>query len=157
MPAPTDIALAPVAPDDFEALVAVRIAAMRESLERVGRFDPARARERLRQTFAPAHTQWILVAGARAGFCACRPEPDGFHLDHLYVLPEFQNRGIGAEALRHLLREADRLGRSMQVGALKGSASNRFYQRHGFVATGEGEWDIYYTRAAQPGLPRREE
>ena len=32
--------------DDAEALVAIRIAAMRESLERLGRFDPQRARDR---------------------------------------------------------------------------------------------------------------
>ena len=33
-------------PSDFESLVALRIEAMRESLERIGRFDPVRARER---------------------------------------------------------------------------------------------------------------
>ena len=32
---------------DAEALVALRIVAMRESLERLGRFDPVRSRERL--------------------------------------------------------------------------------------------------------------
>jgi hypothetical protein len=36
----------PVLAADFDSLVALRIAAMRESLERVGRFDPERARER---------------------------------------------------------------------------------------------------------------
>jgi hypothetical protein len=39
-----DIILRTARPEDFEALVALRIEAMRESLERVGRFDPVRAR-----------------------------------------------------------------------------------------------------------------
>jgi len=33
---------------DFDELAALRIAAMRESFESVGRFDPERSRERLR-------------------------------------------------------------------------------------------------------------
>jgi len=36
------------------------------------------------------------------------------------------------------------------VGALRGSDSNRFYRRHGFVQTAESEWDIDYLRPA-PG------
>lgn len=161
-PEPGAVTLQPVTADDFEALVAVRIAAMRESLERVGRFDPARARERLRQNFAPEHTQWILRDNARVGFCTFRPAPDGFHLDHLYVRPESQNHGIGGVVLRRLLVEAERQDRPVHVGALKESESNRFYQRHGFVQTGESEWDVHYVREAhseaavcQPSAGRR--
>ena len=46
---PTEPMLAPVATSDFDVMLAIRIGAMRESLERLGRFDPARARERLAQ------------------------------------------------------------------------------------------------------------
>lgn len=120
---------------------------MKESLERVGRFDPVRARERLRQTFVPEHTRMIYVNGARIGFYAFRPVEGGYSLDHLYVIPKFQGQGIGAEVLRVLLAEADRKAQPVKVGALKESASNRFYQRHGFVKTGEREWDVYYERA----------
>ncbi len=144
------VSLQPVAPDDFEALAQIRVAAMRESLERVGRYDAGRARERLRQNFAAEHTQWILLAGERVGFCALRPAADGFHLDHLYVLPEFQGRGLGSAVMRRLLKEADRQNQPVHVGALKESGSNRFYLRHGFVKTSEGEWDNYYVRAT-PG------
>ena len=35
------------------------------------------------------------------------------------------------------------------MGALRGSDSNRFYQRHGFVQIEESEWDIEYLRPAQ--------
>jgi len=38
---------------------------------------------------------------------------------------------------------------AVQVGALKESASNRFYQRHGFVLESEGEWDNYYVRPSE--------
>lgn len=132
--------------EDFEALAVIRIAAMRESLERVGRFDPARARERLRQNFAPAHTQWILLNARRVGFYAFRAMVDSFTLDHLYVLPEFQGRGIGAVVMKHLMADADKQAWPIKVGALKESGSNRFYLRHGFTKESESEWDNYYTR-----------
>lgn len=137
--------------EDFEALLALRIAAMRESLERVGRFDPERARERLRQSFRPEHTSFVLLAGERIGFYAFRPAEDGFHLDHLYVHPSHQSGGIGSHVLRQLLAQADAAQKPVRLGALRESASHRFYQRHGFVQVSEDAWDIYYVR---PGGPR---
>lgn len=145
------VGLQPVLAADFEALATIRVTAMRESLERLGRFDPARARDRLRQSFAPEHTQWILLDGEKIGFYALQPAPEGLCLDHLYVLPVFQNRGLGGLVLQRLIAQADEQALSIKVGALKESASNRFYQRHGFTKSGEGEWDVYYLR---PGRTR---
>ena len=45
------LAFAAVQAEDFEALLALRMAAMRPSLEAMGRFDPARARERFAGQF----------------------------------------------------------------------------------------------------------
>lgn len=132
--------------DDFEELAELRIAAMRESLERVGRFDPARARERLRKSFYPEHTTIVVVDGERAGFYTFRPASDGYHLDHFYIHPRWQSHGLGSHVMRHLLAQSDAQGHAVRLGALKESASNRFYLRHGFVATGEDEWDNYYRR-----------
>ncbi len=138
----------PVGEADFEALLALRIEAMRPSLERLGRFDPQRARSRLRATFRPEHTWSIELDGQRVGFCALRPDGDGLRLDHLYLRPNASGQGLGGQVLRRILDEADRLGLPVRVGALRGSDSNRFYRRHGFVQTGEGEWDIDYLRPA---------
>ena len=147
------VEVTPVADSDFEELADLRVAAMRESLERVGRFDPVRARARLRSSFKPEHTGFIAFEGARVGFYAVIPSPEGLRLDHLYVHPDFQNRGIGRAVLQMILAEADARGVAVLVGALKESASNRFYQRHGFALVSESEWDNYYLRpaAAVPG------
>lgn len=140
------VTLAAVTAEDFEELVALRIAAMRESLERVGRFDPDRARERLRNSFYPEHTRFILIDDRRAGFYTLRPGENGLHLDHLYLHPDWQGQGAGSGVMRRLLAEADDRGKDVHVGALRDSASNRFYRRHGFVPVGESEWDLYYMR-----------
>ena len=141
---------APVGEADFDALLAIRIEAMRDSLERLGRFDPERARARLRATFRPDHTWFIERDGARIGFYALRPDGDGLRLDHLYVVPAAQGLGVGGQVLGRLLRDADLRGLPVRVGALRGSDSNRFYRRHGCEPVAESEWDIDYLRPA-PG------
>lgn len=134
------------APSDAEALADLRVVAMRESLERVGRFDPTRARERLLSAFDAAATQHIVVDGARVGFFVLRPADGMLLLDHLYMDPRFQGRGIGAGVLAKIFARADEQGLDVRVGALKSSASNRFYMRHGFELVHEDEWDLYYVR-----------
>lgn len=135
---------------DFEALVTFRMAAMRESLESVGRFDPARVRERLRNSFVPEHTWFIVLDGQRVGFHAFRPADDGLHLDHFYIDPACQSRGIGSHVLRTLLAQADEQKLPVLLGALRDSRANGFYQRHGFARTSADEWDVYYVRHPRP-------
>lgn len=142
--------LEPVAEADFEAMVALRIAALRESLERLGRFDPQRARERLRAGFRPQHMRHIVYDGERVGFVTLRPDRQGsaqepaLRLDHLYILPAFQRRGIGAWVMAWIKHEARELGQDVTLAALKQSDANRFYLRHGFAAVREDEFDIEY-------------
>ena len=140
------IDLLPVEERDAEALVQLRIAAMRDSLERIGRFDAHRARERFLSGFEPRHTRHIVKDGVRVGFVVVKPAGDGLLLDHLYVHPAYQGMGIGSRILRRILAEADGGNRCVRVGALKGSDSNRFYVRHGFELVDHAEWDNYYVR-----------
>jgi GNAT superfamily N-acetyltransferase len=140
------VRLEPAIASDLDYLVLLRIEAMRESLERIGRFDPARARERFASGFSPERTRHIVWEGRRVGFLAVRPHPDHLLLDHLYILPGEQGRGIGGEALKSVCRDADALGIPVKVGALRGSDANRFYARYGFTVESESEWDIHYAR-----------
>ena len=138
------IALLPVQQDDAEQLVALRIAAMRDSLIRIGRFDPQRARERFLSGYSPAHTRHIALAGRRVGFVVVKPEPQALLLDHLYLHPDSQGRGLGAIVLARVIAEARAQGLPLRVGALRDSDSNRFYLRHGFKLVAQEEFDNYY-------------
>jgi len=140
------LTFSPTNESDAETLVAIRIAAMRESLERIGRFDPVRARDRFLASFEPHLCRFIEANGVRAGFVSIRAQEDHCLLDHLYILPEHQGSGLGAAVLYDLFKRADAEHMPIRVGALRGSDSNRFYERHGFVRTHEDEWDIYYER-----------
>jgi GNAT superfamily N-acetyltransferase len=148
----TCIVLTPVEPGDAEELVALRIAAMRDSLERIGRFDPVRARERFLSGFSPEHTRHIEAEGRRVGFVAVKPQPEYVLLDHLYIHPSSQGNGIGASVLARVIEEADSLRLPVRVGALRDSASNRFYQRQGFRLVEQSEVDNYYIRTGENAL-----
>ncbi|MDS9874298.1 GNAT family N-acetyltransferase [Pseudomonas protegens] len=143
-------ALLPTSLSDLETLVQMRIAAMRESLERLGRFDPQRARERFAASFAAERCHFILSDGQPAGFIQSQSHGDHLRLQHLYVLPQFQGRGLGAKALEQLLERSANEQLPIHLDALRGSDSNRFYRRLGFVQVGESEWDIHYIRPADP-------
>lgn len=142
----TPLLLEPAVASDLDSLVLLRIEAMRESLERIGRFDPARGRERFASGFSPERTRHILWEGRRVGFLAVKPFPDHLLLDHLCIRPGDQGRGIGGEVLKIVLRDADALGIPVKVAALRDSDANRFYTRHGFAVESGSEWDIYYAR-----------
>jgi ribosomal protein S18 acetylase RimI-like enzyme len=146
-----NVTLAPAQQTDLDDLVAIRIEAMRESLERVGRFDPVRARERFANSFDARDTRYIEVAGKRMGFVVVKQHDDELVLDHLYLKLAAQGSGVGSAVLSLIFEEADALGLPIKVGALKESASNRFYIRHGFQFLESGEFDHYYVRRVVTG------
>lgn len=154
-PLDASISLTTATSQDFEALLALRIAAMRDSLEQIGRFDPDRSRERFRANFVPQHTRHISVGGARVGFVAIQPRPLDLYLDHLYVRPGWQDRGIGSAVLQMVFAQADSLCLPVKLAALRDSPSNRFYQRHGFQLLACEEFDNFYARPAQSAEPAR--
>ena len=145
----TCLTFAPAVAQDAEALVAIRIATMRESLERIGRFDLARARDRFLDSYVPEYTQHIEWKGVRIGLVVVKPQGLKLWLDHLYIQRDHQGLGIGAAVLAQVFARADAAGQSLHLRSLRDSDSNRFYLRHGFELLGQGEFDSYYVRVAQ--------
>ncbi|MCP1573966.1 hypothetical protein RB25_26020 [Herbaspirillum rubrisubalbicans] len=129
---------------DLERLVDIRIAAMRESLERVGRFDAQRVRERFTSTFTPETSYFIMIDGHAVGFFSLDRHHDAHVLRHFYILSQYQRRGIGAQVLKRVLADASRKGCPVKLTALRESDANRFYLNNGFLQVGEEEWDIFY-------------
>ncbi len=140
------IAFAPADESDFERLLDLRIRVMRAQLERIGRFDPARARARFRDGFVPAHARLILVDGAVAGCVSLVPGDEGLELMHFYLEPASQGAGVGGEVLRRLCAEADARGLPIRLEVLKHSPARRLYERHGFAFTHDDQWDDFLSR-----------
>lgn len=144
------VTLRTVLHSDAGGLADLRVAAMQESLEAIGRFDPERARSRFLSDFDPEKTHEILIDGLRVGFFVVRPVDGDLLLDHLYIAPAYQQAGIGTQVLKVVFAEADLKNKCVRVGALKQSRSNHFYSRHGFEFVSATDWDNYYLRRPKP-------
>lgn len=123
--------LDPLTTDDVEWLVGLKARAMRADLERLGRWDPERSRERLLAELVPSATRVILVDGERVGSIALVPKGREMWLQHFYVEPEAQGRGVGSAVLDHTMR-TEGAGRPIRLLVVRGSAAVRLYLRHGF-------------------------
>jgi ribosomal protein S18 acetylase RimI-like enzyme len=134
------------AESDFERLVELRIQVMRESLERINRFDPVRARERFRAGFDPSQLRLVHMDGDWVGCVSLKDRGDHLEIEHFYIKPQAQGQGIGSAVLRMLIEEAG--PRTIRLGVLKQSRAADFYRRHGFVKTGEEEFDETFERRA---------
>jgi GNAT superfamily N-acetyltransferase len=134
--------LRPCRIEDAEWIVELRAIVLRDDLERLGRFDPVRVRERFRAAFAPASTRVIVVDGRDAGSFAVRVAEDATWIEHFYLDAAVQGRGIGSGILDLVLREPG----TYRLNVLQGSPARRLYERYGFEPYEEDEVDLYMTR-----------
>ncbi|WP_405585376.1 GNAT family N-acetyltransferase [Streptomyces sp. NBC_01190] len=135
---------------DVEAIAELRATVMRPDLTRLGRYDEHRVRQRLRDSFSARHTSIIMVAAELAGSVTVRPAEGGQWLEHFYLAPPHQGRGLGSAVLRTVLEHADTRGLTVRLNVLRGSAARRLYERHGFAVESHDPIDIFMTRPPQP-------
>jgi GNAT superfamily N-acetyltransferase len=141
-----DWVLRAAVPADVEAIAELRAVVMRADLERLGRYDEHRVRQRLRDSFSPQYTSVIEAGGAFAGCVTVRPAEDGRWLEHFYLGPGFQGRGLGSAVLRTLLRQFDADSVTVRLNVLQGSAARRLYERHGFTVEEQDPIDVFMVR-----------
>jgi len=131
---------------DVEVIAELRAAVMRADLERLGRYDEHRVRQRLRDSFSAQHTSVIMLEGELAGCVTVRPVGGGQWLEHFYLAPHCQGRGLGSAVLRTVLERAEAQGMTVGLNVLQGSAARRLYERHGFVVEAEDPVDVFMMR-----------
>jgi putative acetyltransferase len=76
----------------------------------------------------PFNAVWVVEeAGEVVGYIAFQPH----FVEHLYILPEHQDRGLGARLLEKAMAGA----RELRLWTFQANAkARRFYERHGFTA-----------------------
>ncbi|MFF4255005.1 hypothetical protein ACFY1L_27735, partial [Streptomyces sp. NPDC001663] len=81
----------PASMSDVSAVAELRAVVMRPDLERLGRYDEERVRQRLLDNYEPTHTRIIEVDGEFAGCVALRQAEDAHWLEHFYLAPHLQH------------------------------------------------------------------
>ncbi|WP_042363699.1 GNAT family N-acetyltransferase [Streptacidiphilus neutrinimicus] len=153
-PRVTDWRLRPATPGDAEPLAELRAVVMRPDLERLGRYDPHRVRQRFRDAFMPEHNRIIEASSSLVGCVALRPAEDAHWLEHFSLAPACQGAGIGTAVLGELLARCDGDGTRVRLVVLQGSRARLLYERLGFVLESEHPVDVLMRREPGTGTTR---
>jgi len=138
-----NVVLRPSLPEDIDWLVELRADVLRTDLQRLGRYDEHRVRDRMRQGFRSEWTRVIVEGNGNIGSISTRPEGSVRWIEHFYLERGRQGAGIGGNVLRSVLAEP--WGGATRLNVLQGSPARRLYERHGFVTDIEDDVDVFMT------------
>jgi len=134
---------------DGEFAYLVKKAAFREYVEAVWGWDEDEQRQLHERRFEAQDVRVVSLVGTDIGIMAVVVGPDCVKLNQLFLLPAHQGKGVGTECMSLVMDEARRLGLPLRLGVLKvNPRALAFYERLGFVRTGETETHILMERAS---------
>jgi ribosomal protein S18 acetylase RimI-like enzyme len=122
---------------DAEFLYATKSLALRDAvIATFGGWDETWQHEKFFANFVPSTCHVVLVGGREAGMLAVDRDADPVYVGGIYLMPEFQRRGLGTAIMRDIMREATRSRRDVHLQVLVGNPdAKRFYERLGFETT----------------------
>jgi GNAT superfamily N-acetyltransferase len=91
----------------------------------------------------------ITYDGKLIGTIARIETEDCIEIGQFFILPEYQNKGIGTYLLKGILDKADRLGKNVTLKFLKNNPVESLYAGHGFRVVDSDE--ILYYMERKPG------
>ena len=74
--------------------------------------------------------------------------PTHMHLDQLFLLPEYQGRGIGSKLVEDVLRVARIKNLPVKLWVLQVNPARRFYEHMGFQVVEQTAASLYLQSAA---------
>lgn len=91
-----------------------------------------------RRSDAAAH-EILIAEDLPIGCLKLREHPNHWSVDRIFLLPEWQNRGLGADVMTEVIESAGRAGKPIKLRVFRVSPARRFYERLGFSVVGETE------------------
>ncbi|MDE0297934.1 MAG: GNAT family N-acetyltransferase [Candidatus Poribacteria bacterium] len=123
--------------DDGGFVFATKKQAFREYVEHVWGWDESRQRELHNTRFAKHDFRIIRIRGIDVGFFATSNTSEALRLHQLFILPEYQGRGIGSACMTRIVNRANIAKKPVMLQVLKINArAAAFYQRIGFDVAG---------------------
>ena len=128
-----EVSLRPATVDDSEFAYRTTRDTMREyALATWGAWNEEEARQRSSENIAAGATQIIEFEGTAIGIHVVKREPDCIRLLQIFILPEYQRRGIGTQLIERLLAGARRARLPLRLRVLRVNPAFALYRRMGF-------------------------
>ena len=123
---------------DSEFVFTVKKAAFREYVEQAWGWDDGYQQELHNRRFAAQDVCIIQFREVDVGFLAISNTSDMFKVNQVYILPEYQGRGIGSACMTRIIDNANLEQKPVVLQVLKVNTRGiTFYQRLGFTIVGE--------------------
>jgi GNAT superfamily N-acetyltransferase len=124
--------------NDSEFVFSVKKAAFREYVEKVWGWDDSYQRELHDRRFASQDLRVIHLGDVDVGFLAAFRTSNMLKVNQLFILPEYQGRGIGSACMTRIVGEARLVHKPVVLQVLKVNVRGiAFYRRLGFAVVGE--------------------
>jgi ribosomal protein S18 acetylase RimI-like enzyme len=135
-------------PEDAEFLFQLQKATMREYVEQTWSWDEKWQRAHFQEKFDPTKNQIVVLDDRDIGVIAAERRGDEVFLTSIYILPEYQRRGIGTLLIKSVLDRAFQKGLPVRLRVLKVNPARRLYERLGFSVVEEA--NTHYLMKATP-------
>lgn len=135
---------------DSEFVFAVKRAAFREYVEQVWGWDEVYQKELHNRRFASQDLGIIQFNGTDIGFLSTSASLDTLNVHQIYLLPEYQERGIGAACMRGIIDDASLEQKPVTLQVLRiNTRATAFYERLGFTIIDENSTHFQMGRLPQ--------
>ncbi len=144
-----EVSLRKARASDSEFIFTVKKAAYREYVEQVWGWDDNYQWERHNKEFASHDFHIIQFNGTDVGILVISHTSDALKINQIYILPEYQGKGIGSACLARIIDDANLEEKSVMLQVLKVNTRGiDLYRRLGFTIVGENS--IYFQMEKLP-------
>jgi GNAT superfamily N-acetyltransferase len=124
--------------NDYEFAFHAKKSAFKKYVEKVWGWDEEKQRLLHERRFQAQDFRVINLAGKDVGIMAVVVASDSVTVNQLFLLPEYQDKGIGRQCMLVIMEEARKQKLSIHLSGLKvNPRALVFYERLGFTHTGE--------------------
>jgi GNAT superfamily N-acetyltransferase len=113
-----------------------------------GRWDPERVERESKQDAVDPKTQIIQFGDRDCGVFYVEDADDALWVRMIFILPEYQRRGIGTELLNRAVSQATKAGIPVRLRVLKVNPAKQYYEQIGFEVYDRPDEFVYMQRAS---------
>jgi ribosomal protein S18 acetylase RimI-like enzyme len=139
--------LRPAVEEDFDFLYNLKVACLKDYVTETFGWDEEYQQRRFKDYFDPTSTEIIVVNDQDVGQISLVDLDDELFISGIYILPPWQNQGLGAMVLGDVISDAGQTGISVSLQVLKVNPARRLYERLGFTVYEENETHYKMRRA----------
>jgi ribosomal protein S18 acetylase RimI-like enzyme len=117
---------------DIDFLYALRVATMKEYVDKTWGWDDTFQQSIFRKNYVPAKVQILTFDGQDIGMLSVEERDEDIFLKTVEIHPAFQSQGIGTAIISQILADGVKKGKSVRLQVLKVNPAKRLYDRLGF-------------------------